>query len=260
MLLEELDENKVAIFNPDTFVKNIEGFPKTAVSIFSKTLIDDIVQTYKPEKIAEIENATAVFPVYKVKVHGVDLAVYQSPVGAPACVANYEEIIAMGVENLLLVGCCGCLEADIEDFSIIIPDSAIRDEGTSYHYLPANDEIVLNEKCVNIVEDFIKSKNINYRKGKTWTTDAVYRETKTKTERRKAQGAITVEMECASMASVAQFRGVNFCQFFYAADNLGGEEYDPRSLIDSSLVPGKRKVVPLALECGAYLDKIINKI
>ena len=255
MLLEELDENKKAIFNPDTFVKKKEGFPKTAVSIFSKSLIKDIVETYKPDIIGEIENATAVFPVYKININGVDLAVYQSPVGAPACINNFEEIIAMGAENLLLVGCCGCLEADIEDFSIIIPDSAIRDEGASYHYLPVSDEIKLNEKCVKTIEDFIKSKNISYRKGKTWTTDAAYRETKAKTERRKSQGAITVEMECASMAAVAQFRGVNFCQIFYAADNLGGEEYDPRSLIDSSLIPDKKKIIPLALECGAYLDK-----
>ena len=50
-------------------------------------------------------------------------------------------------------------------------------------------------------------------------------------ERRKAQGAITVDMECSAMNVVSDFRGVNFGQIFYAADNLGGEEYDPRNLI-----------------------------
>ena len=259
MLLEQFDTNRVAVFNPSTFQNKIEGFPTTAVSIFDKELIKDIEQNYNVKQIAIIKSMTKDYPVYKINVNGTDIAIYQTPVGAAAAVGSFEEMIEMGCKNLLLVGCCGCLDNSIEDYSIIIPTSAIRDEGTSYHYKPASDEIEINAKCVNIIEQFIKSKEISYHKGKTWTTDGLYRETKDKVEMRKRQGAITVDMECSAMVAVAKFRGVNFGQFFYAADNLGAEEYDARSLMIKEITDGKKKIIPLAIECAVALDKDLTK-
>ena len=162
----------------------------------------------------------------------------------------------MGVKNLLLVGCCGCLDDKMEEYSIIIPTSAIRDEGTSYHYQPASDETEINPKMVELIENFMKSKAINYSKGKTWTTDAIFRETRDKLNKRKSQGAITVDMECSAMNVVSEFRNVNFGQIFYAADNLGGEEYDPRTLLlDVENFDEKEKIIPIALKCGIEMDK-----
>ena len=255
MLLAEYDNNKNAVINPDLVHKPIPNFPKTAVSIFSKTLIDEIVTTLKPEIITIITNATKEFPVYKIDINGTSLALYQSPVGGPASAPFFEEVIVMGAKTLLLSGNCGCLDASIKDLSIIIPTSAIRDEGTSYHYLPAGDEIEIDSKLTDVIESVMKSKNIHYTTGKTWTTDAIFRETKDKVERRKNQGAITVEMECASLASVAKFRNVNFAQILYAADNLASEEYDPRSLLDSQMNDDKRKIISLILETATELDK-----
>jgi len=255
MLLQQFDSNKVAVLNPNVFQSKVYGFPKTAMSIFDKELISDIEKNYNVQQIATIKSMTKDYPVYKIDVNGTDIAFYQTPVGAAAAVGSFEEMIEMGTENLLLVGCCGCLDSAIEDYSIIIPTAALRDEGTSYHYMPASDEVEIDSKCVNIIEDFIKSKNISYHKGKTWTTDALYRETKDKVEMRRKQGAITVDMECSAMAAVAKFRGVNFGQMFYAADNLGAEEYDARSLAIKELNDDKKKIVPLALECAVELDR-----
>ncbi len=257
MLLEEFDNNKKALFNPDTFNDLLEEMPKTCVSFFSKSLMEEIEKRYPVKKIANISNATANFPVYKITVDGVDLAIYQSAVGAPACVSNYEELIAMGIKNFLLVGCCGCLEEKIEEYSIIIPTSAIRDEGTSYHYAPASDETIINKNVVDILEKTIKNLSLNYTKGKTWTTDAIFRETEDKVKRRKQQGAITVEMECSAMNVVSEFRNVNFGQILYAADNLGGEEYDPRTLM-LDIENQEEKIIPIALKCGIELDKQLN--
>ena len=255
MLLEQFDTNKVAVFNPDTFQKEIKGFPKTAMSIFEKELIADIEKNYEVQQIATIKSMTKDYPVYKVTVDGRDIAIYQTPVGAAAAVGIFEEMIVMGTKNLLLVGCCGCLDSTIEDYSIIIPTSALRDEGTSYHYMPASDEVKIDTKCVSVIEEFIKAKKISYNKGKTWTTDGLYRETKDKVEMRKKQGAITVDMECSAMAAVAKFREVNFGQFFYAADNLGAEEYAARSLAIKGITDGKKKIVPLAIECAVEMDR-----
>lgn len=256
MLLEEFDSEKNAIFNPTTLNKKLGEMPKTCVSFFSKSIMKEIVDNLKPEIIATISNATAMFPVYKLTVQGKDIAVFQSAMGASACVSNLEELFALGVNNLLLVGSCGCLEKDIEEYAIILPTSALRDEGTSFHYAPPSDETLLAEKPIKAIEKVLKRHKISYRKGKTWTTDAIFRETKTKVERRKKQGAIVVDMECSAVNALCQFRGKNFAQIFYGADNLGGEEYDPRSLISSTeTFDEKKKIIPLAFECAVELDK-----
>ena len=66
-----------------------------------------------------------------------------SRVGAPACVVQYEELFAMGLEKVVVFGTCGVLDKSIDDLAIIIPNKAIRDEGTSYHYLKSSREIIV---------------------------------------------------------------------------------------------------------------------
>ena len=256
MLIEEFDENMKAIFNPEDYAgeRFKAEFPKTCVAFFQKHLINVFVDKFKSEKIAEVTNATAVFPIYKTTFKGVEIAVCQVPVGAPACVGNLEEIFAMGCKDLLMVGTCGCLDHMIDEYAIIIPTAAIRDEGTSYHYAKAEDEVVLEADCVAVVEDVMKDLGLSYHKGKTWTTDAIFRETKNKLEKRKQQGAIVVDMECSAVACVANFRGVKFAQFFYAADNLGGDKHDIRTLLDVDL-DEEAKIVPIALECAKALNE-----
>ena len=255
MLLEEFDNCKTAVINPETFKENNDVLPKTCVSFFSKSIMKEFVSKFNPRVFsANITNATATYPVYIINYKGTDIAVYHSVVGAPACVANFEDIQVYGIKNLLLVGSCGCLDDKLEDCSIILPTAALRDEGTSYHYVKASDEIKLDKKSVACVESVIKGMGLHYHKGKTWTTDAVYRETKTKVERRKKQGAITVEMECSAMAAVCKFRKINFAQIFYGADSLAKEEYDPRSLIEEN-ISEKGKMIPIALECAVAMDK-----
>ena len=256
MLLEEFDENRKAIFNPEDYAgERFQGkFPKTCVAFFQKHLIKSFVDKFNPERLLKIENATAVFPIYKVNYKGVEIAVCQVPVGAPACVGNLEEIIAMGCKNLVMVGTCGCLDHKIDEYAIIIPTAALRDEGTSYHYAKADDEVVLDVDCVEVVEEVMKDLGLSYHKGKTWTTDAIFRETKDKLEKRKKQGAIVVDMECSAVACLAKFRGVKFAQFFYAADNLGGDKHDIRNLLEVDL-DEEAKIVPIALECAKALNE-----
>ncbi len=254
MLLEEFDEEKRAVINADMFHEKKADFPKTCMAFFSKSILAEFVEKFKPEIIDEVSNSTAIFPIYKIVVDGVSLAVTQAAVGAPACVANFEEVIAMGVKNIMLFGCCGCLDNSLDDYSIIIPTSAIRDEGTSYHYLKAADEIELDSTCVEIVEKVIKELGLKYSKGKAWTTDAIFRETRAKVDKRVKQGAITVDMECSAMTALCKVRGVNFAQFFYAADNLSQEEYDPRSLLGGE-VSEKAKMIPIGIKCALEMDK-----
>ena len=107
--------------------------------------------------------------------------------------------MAMGSKRIILLGNCGVLDKSIEDCGIIIPTSALRDEGTSYHYAKASDTIEVNKKYKEEFKEVLKEFGYPYVEGRTWTTDAPYRETKDKVALRKKQGAICVEMECSAM-------------------------------------------------------------
>ena len=251
MLLEQFDETKIAVLNPWNIVSKVEGMPKTIISFFEHKLFNLFVQTYKPEIIAEIGCATQRFPIYKIIVDGQELAVVQASVGAPACISFFEELAVLGVENILLFGSCGSL-IDLKECSIIVPHTAVRDDGTSYHYAPPSDEISLDENLVNKLCKFFDSKNLKYQLGKTWTTDAFYRETKNKVEKRKEMGCICVEMECAGMTAFSKFRGVNFVTFFYTGDSLAGTEWDKGSL-SHTVLKGKDILIPVAIEAAKYV-------
>lgn len=250
MILEEFDPSKSAVINPDMIVEKIETFPDVTVSCFSLKLFEKLLEFFEPEQIGESHSATGVVPIYKVKYKGETFALYQSFVGEPACGGLYEDIIAMGSKCLILLGNCGVLDRNIEDCGIIIPTKAIRDEGLSYHYAPAGETINVNTKYRELFKDVLKEFNYPYVEGITWTTDACYRETRDKVNKRKAQGAICVEMECAGMQALCNFRETDFFQFFYAGDNLDHSQWQPRSISGKTRLDDKSKIALLAFELG----------
>ncbi len=198
-------------------------FPERAVMLFMDKEIDEYVSVNNCEIIGQFGNITKPFPVYKTEVNGIEIAICQAPIGGAASVQIMEQLIAGGVKKIIATGCCGALFADNEgDF--YIPVSALRQEGTSYHYLPPSREIELNQDAINAIEKTLSKHNYNYVKCKTWTTDGFYRETKEMVEYRKAEGFSVVEMECASLATCAKFRDIVFGQLLFTADSLANTD------------------------------------
>lgn len=248
MVLEQFDKNKTSTFNPSDVTDKTNDFPKLGITCFSKKLLDSIIEMFDYEIISELANANGHIPVYKINYEGEDIALYMSYVGAASCCVAYDTMLAKGLEKLVMFGTCGVLDENIEDLGIIIPTYAIRDEGTSYHYMASSDEIEVNKKYK---EDFIailNSHNIKYVEGKTWTTDAPFRETIDKIKMRKDMGAICVDMEASAINAVADFRDKEVFQFFYAADKIVSSSWDQRSLSNSAKLDEKKKIGLLALE------------
>ena len=248
MILKDFDKNKSAIINAFDLIKPIDGFPKIAVSCFSKFTFDRLVKELNGVKIASTGVANMDIPVYKVNYQGLEVALFMSYVGAPGCVAVIEEIFAMGAEKLIIFGTCGVLDSSIEDCSVIIPNMAMRDEGTSFHYAPPSDEIAVNLKYIDEFTKILHNHKLKYNIGKVWTTDGVYRETRDKVNLRKTQGCICVDMECSAIAALAQFREKDVFHFFYAADNLDCEEWDARSISNEDNPLEKDRIATLAME------------
>lgn len=120
------------------------------------------------------------------------------------------------------------LERFVEEnkFPIIVPVSAVRDEGTSYHYLEPSREIECHKETVKNVVSYLKEMGVSFRTGKTWTSHAIYRETPDMIERRRNEGCITVEMEAAAFFAVSHYYHIPLAQLLYAGDDVSGEEWD----------------------------------
>ena len=92
-------------------------------------------------------------------------------------------------------------DEDFEENEFVIPTKAIRDEGTSLHYLPASESIELTSKFVKQVEQILQDFNYRIHEVTTWTTDGFYRETVELVNHYRKLGVATVEMECAALAA-----------------------------------------------------------
>ena len=151
-------------------------------------------------------------------------------IGSPMFVGFLEELKARGFNNFIVLGSCGVLDQSIQADKIIIPSSALRDEGASYHYAPASDEIAYDETLLLTMENALNKSGIEHIRTKVWTTDAFYRETAAKVKRRLEAGAKVVDMESSAIMAWAQYRQANVYQFFYTADYVDhhNHEWDSR--------------------------------
>jgi len=200
-----------------------------------------------PHRIAANFQAESLrLPVYELDYKGNKIALIQAGVGAPIAGAQIEELTALGCRKFIACGSCGVLQKEIAVGHLIIPISAIRDEGTSYHYIKPSREIYANERIVQIIEETFLEQQVPYIKAKTWTTDAFYRETPLKIQQRKKEQCVTVEMETSAYIVVSQYNNVEFGQILYAGDNLGGETWDSGSF--NSRTEIREFVLRLALD------------
>lgn len=238
-----------AIINPTDFIKPLDNFPDVCVSTFSKQIIDRFAALDNVEVIATLRTANGENPIYKIRYGGKEIAFYLSLVCAPACVSCFEEVIAFGAKKFVFFGCCGVLDDNKVGDNLIVPTGAIRDEGTSYHYIAPNDEIAPSIELTELLKRCLDKCGYSYTLGKIWTTDAVYRETQDIIQVRKKDGCIGVDMEYSALLAVAEYRNVQFMQFFYGADTLDNVKWQPRDLTDYGL-SNVEKYLALALECS----------
>ena len=196
------------------------------------TFFREVVEKYRDQPGTRLEGSsrweTGPVNVYTMDVHGTTVSFVHAWVGAPAVAGIMELVIAHGARNIIACGGCGVLDKEIELGAVLIPTSAVRHEGTSYHYVPPGREVAIDADVVRAIGATLRRHGIAGTECKTWTTDGFYRETDKKIALRKAEGCMCVEMECSAAAAVAQFRNVKFGQLLYAGDNLDADKHDDR--------------------------------
>ena len=190
------------------------------------------------------ETITKTYPIYVIKNDGEEFCLCQAPLGAPAAAQFMDCLIACGCRKIITAGSCGVL-TEMAENEFLIPTKALRDEGTSYHYLPAARYAEPAAEAVQVIEKTFRALGLPFRECITWTTDGFFRETRDMVAYRKAEGCATVEMECAALAACAKKRGAAFGQILYTADSLANaERHDDRDWGKDSL----RKALELCVE------------
>ncbi len=243
------DSEEIVKFEYQRSFKPTDAFPETVIMTFKEETFQVLEHVCPTQVVATLREGRDV-PIYKLYWNGRSIGIFQTLIGGAGTAGLLEEALAMGAKKVLLYGSCGVLDSALTAGHFILPTQAYRDEGVSYHYMPVSDyvDIPTAQRLGEVFDEL----RLPYVKGRVWTTDAFYRETRNNMEKRKAAGCIAVDMECASAMAVAQFRGAEVYQFLYAEDSLDGESWDSRTM---GKVPASdyEKYLRVALEAASRL-------
>lgn len=231
----EFDGVSDNIIEPSKFLEKIDISERVIMCFYSE-VIDKLVNEGRLKEITNLYSQMGKHPIYELEHEGKKVTVFHPGVGAALGAGLMEEVIALGGSKFISCGSGGVLDKNITAGHILVPYSAVRDEGTSYHYIEPSREISVNNKAVKAIENVLISHSCKYLLIKTWSTDSFYRETKDKMKLRKDEGCLAVEMECSAFCAVAEYRDVIFGQIIYSGDDISCEEWNSRSEVDRRFV------------------------
>jgi len=174
------------------------------------------------------------------------ISLARSPIGAPAATITMEEMAALGCRTFLSFGACGSLLPDLRIGDVVLPTFAFSDEGTSRHYGKTS-QLRPDAGLVRAIAVAAEKRAIPIRSGGTWTTDAVYRESRTRARDLVRHGVVAVEMEAAALWAVARHRHLRTASLLVVSDELGGKKWNA-GFDDPRFLEGKRRARRLLMD------------
>ena len=248
--LLEFDHNPTAFIEPRA--RAAPDVPRACVLTWFHDGVERLVARLGGRRIAENRWEDGPHPLFELNVSGRRVGMVPMPVTGPASGSLVEEVIALGCRSFVACGGAGSLRHDLTVGHLVVVTSALRDEGLSHHYLPPGRTVDADPQAVAALREVLSERGLPFVEGRTWTTDGYFRETPGKIAARRDEGCITVDMEAASIASVARFRGVPLAQLLYAGDDLSGETWDHRSWTTQHEV--RDNMLDLAIEAALKID------
>ncbi len=173
-------------------------------------------------------------------------------IGAPAVVAQTEVLASLGVRRFLSLGTAGGVQPDLTPGDVIVVTGAIRDEGTSYHYLAPDVDVGPDRGLTTALTEALVHADMSVRSGVTWTTDAPYRTTAQEIMEFRRRGVLAVEMEASAVFAVAQVRGLHVASAV-VIDGVFGEPIGPPSMDTATAFARLCDVVSVGIDLLASL-------
>jgi uridine phosphorylase len=223
---------KDSLFTPSEFMayqKKHGKYPKFKtpegiVFCYQRSLMEFILENHKTTKVEGFKGEMYLLD----ETNGKIAIIGKFGIGSPVVVTLLEELIAFGVKKFISIGTAGTLQKDITIGSLMICEKAIRDEGTSHHYLKHSKYAYASKEITNKIKKSLDKFKQKYFIGTSWTIDAPYRETVAEVKQYQKEGVATVEMEASALFSVAQYRNVELGTIFTISDSLVELEWKPK--------------------------------
>ena len=221
-----------SVFQPENLLREArrqKGIPPGAVPAVCVLDPDgDIVRTSKAGGRARRNSSWACYhtDMYDVEHEGETFGIVGCAVGAPFAVLVAEQLFASGCRFLISVTSSGRIaDAGPMPYFILI-DRALRDEGTSLHYIAASSFAEADPALVALIAAGLTDHQPPVRQGATWTTDAPFRETEAAIESARSQGVLAVEMEAAALYAFAQARARPVICFAHVTNQMAQSDGD----------------------------------
>ena len=240
----EFDPDPQAIIDPST--PESDDFPRRVVICFFQDVLDGLIAAGRLTRRTAIRSEIGEHIIYDLAGTPQPQAVFHPGVGAPLAGALLDDVIGLGGRYFIACGGAGVLNHHQAVGSIYVIQSAVRDEGTSYHYLPPSRSLNASPRPTQALLGTLAAHGLPHQAVTSWTTDAIYRETAARRAARLAEGCSVVEMEAAAFFAVAQFRGVELGQMVYGGDLVVPEGWDGRDWVRRADI--RRNLFDLAVE------------
>jgi uridine phosphorylase len=164
--------------------------------------------------------------LYRWRVDGTEYGIIGGTIGASFAVLVAEELFALGCEAVVTISSAGLIADNLQPPLFLLIDKALRDEGTSYHYLPPDRFAPASPDLADSVAERLCSACFPFSRGSSWTTDAPFRETAELIAARRAEGIIAVEMEAAALLAMGAALGKPVLCLAHITNSMATREDD----------------------------------
>jgi len=224
MVIKKIDFQKTPLIRPHDLLKKIEVCPRALVVFDS---FDWNALLYKTRLVPGSRRNLKFCSLQTIMVDNQPITLAGPGMSAPVAVMVLEVLIAFGARYIIGVGSCGSLDEKLRIGHLVIPQSAIPEEGTSSHYPLPGKKIEASPRILERIQSWCEVKNQTWVCGKVWTTDAPFRETPQKIKKAHHQKALAVEMELSAFLKVGAFYGVEVGALLVVSDELFARQWNP---------------------------------
>ncbi|HDL65168.1 MAG TPA: uridine phosphorylase [Proteobacteria bacterium] len=226
-ILRGKEYDEPSVFTPENLLREArrqKSLP--AENVPEICLLDpdgDIVNNLRAAGKAQLNPDWACYhtEMYIFKSGKIELGIVGCAVGSSFAVLVAEQLFASGCKLLISMTSAGqILPIKTPPYFVLI-EKALRDEGTSYHYLPPEDFSAIDEQLRGILSEAFSQSSVSVDRGITWTTDAPFRETAASIEALSSRGILAVEMEAAALYAFSRARGKQVVCFAHITNQMG---------------------------------------
>ncbi|HLR25479.1 MAG TPA: nucleoside phosphorylase [Fodinibius sp.] len=232
LITDRKDYNEPSVFAPENLLREARRqkdlakgkVPDVCVLDPDGDLVDYLIRTNQ----AALNKCWADYhtKLYNVKQQDIEFAVLGCAVGSSFAVLIAEQLFVSGCETLISITSAGIINQPKNKPKFILIERALRDEGTSYHYLPPSKPSSINPDLYENLISYYRTADLSLETGISWTTDAPYRETQSSISKAKKPNAVCVEMEAAALYAFAKAKNKNVICFAHLTNTMAQTEGD----------------------------------